>query len=127
MAEENLDFSVLFSIWKHLNTSAISITCFSLAILLCWEKLLPRASKVVPSAVVVVLAAAILNMLLKKLDPTLALGSSYLVKIPINQTMSEFFMQFKHPNFSGLTNINVYIYALMIAAIAFINIKSKST
>ena len=117
-AEENLNFSVLLHVLNYLNTSAIAITCFSLAILLSWEKLFPRMSKLVPSAVAVVVIAALINMALKLLDPHLALGSSHLVKMPVSQTMSDFFLQFKHPNFSGMTNPNVYLYAFMIAAIA---------
>src|SRR3990167_8890426 len=87
-AEENLNFSVLLHVLNYLNTSAIAITCFSLAILLSWEKLFPRMSKLVPSAVAVVVIAALINMALKLLDPHLALGSSHLVKMPVSQTMS---------------------------------------
>lgn len=117
-AEETLDFSVLFSLLKHLNTSAISITCFSMVILLCWEKLFPRISKILPAAIVVVVVAAFLNQFLKIIDPRMALGTSHLVRMPISETVSQFFGQFQHPNFSGFKNPNVYVYAVMLAAIA---------
>lgn len=116
--EENLNTTELLLIITHLNTSAIAISCFSLAILLSWDKLFPHLSKIFPAAVVVVITAAMINIIIRLLDPTLALDTTHLVQMPMNDTLSGFLAQFKHPNFSGLTNPNVYVFAIMFAAVA---------
>ncbi|MCX7125933.1 MAG: carbonic anhydrase family protein [Gammaproteobacteria bacterium] len=117
--EETLNIPLILGVFHHLNITAIIITITSLSILLCWEKFLPTIAKIIPAAIVVVLSAILINALFRSFDPKIALnGSSHLVNIPVNATLSQFFLQFRHPDFSALKNINVYFYALMLAAIA---------
>ena len=118
-AEETFDFHTLLSIFHHLNITATLITIVSLAILLSWEKIFPRITRIIPSAIVVVIVAILINKVCNTVDPQIALnGSSHLVNIPMSNTLSEFFSQFKHPDFSGIYNSNIYLYAFMLAAIA---------
>lgn len=117
-AEEILNLPTLFTIFHHINISAMIITFASLIILFCWDKFLPRVAKFIPAAVTVVIFSVALNAIFKFIDPKLALGSSHLVQLPINKTFEQLLLQFKHPDFSAWKNINIYFYGAMIAIIA---------
>lgn len=118
MAQENLEINPLLDLFSHINITSIIITIVSLLLLTQWEKILPKKSRIIPAAVVVVLLAIGINSLFAAFYPALALQSTHLVNIPINETFSEFIGQFTHPDFSRLTNINIYIYAIMITLVA---------
>lgn len=117
-AEETLNIFSLFDFFRHLNLGATLVTLFSLFILLFWDKFLPRISKIFPAAIAVVICAIALNELFKTFDPKLALAATHLVKMPVNETVSQFLTQFRHPEFSALKNPSVYLYAGIIAIVA---------
>src|SRR3990167_6504424 len=118
MEEETLDLSWIFHVFHHINFTAIIITLTSLLILISWEKLLPKAAKFFPAAILVVILSVALNAVFKIINPSLLLPSTHLVNMPVNETLSQFLMQFIHPKFSALRNPDIYFYAIMIAIVA---------
>ncbi|OGT44170.1 MAG: hypothetical protein A3F13_06095 [Gammaproteobacteria bacterium RIFCSPHIGHO2_12_FULL_40_19] len=118
MEEETLDLSWIFHVFHHVNFTAIIITLTSLLILISWEKLLPKAAKFFPAAILVVILSVALNAVFKIINPSLSLPSTHLVNMPVNETLSQFLMQFIHPKFSALRNPDIYFYAIMIAIVA---------
>lgn len=117
-AEENLNLSYLFQTMGQIRLLALIVTLVSLAILLSWDKCFPKIAKIVPASVVVIIVAIILNSFANSYFPGIGLKNAMLVNIPVTDSFKEFLQQFKHPNFSALTNIDVYTSALMIAVIA---------
>lgn len=118
MAQETLGFSSVFDLSTHINIGASLITLISLLILIVWEKIFHKTAKIIPPAVLVVIMAVSVNYLFQLFSPALALQSSHLVNIPVNGSLASFTSQFQHPNFHNWNNINIYIYALMIAIVA---------
>lgn len=118
IAQENLSFEPIIHVLRHINITATTITIISLALLIGWEKLLPKAAKIVPAAVIVVLLGMGINEILLNTAPAFALKSANLVNIPVNETFKEFLQQFRYPDFSQWKNINIYISAVTIAIVA---------
>lgn len=117
-AQEIFSLTPLLYLTHHINLGATFITLISLAILLFWPKIPTKLCQIIPSAIVVVIVAVMLNQLFDAFIPALDLQDSHLVNIPVNTSFSSIVMQFEHPKFSDLNNYNVYIYAFMIAIVA---------
>lgn len=111
-------------IWDHtefITPGAIIIGLICLGILLLWEtKYFREKIKFLPGSLIVVIIAIIINQLLINSGSTLALGAEHLVSIPVSESMGEFFESFKHPDFSILSDSNLYFQAVTIALIASI-------
>lgn len=114
-------FSELFNSYKFMSIGAIIISAVSLAILILWDKpFLKRFSffKLVPGALIVVILGVVINQIYKAVMPELALGGDHLVVLPVSSNVTEFIGQFTLPNFSALTNPQVYVVAVTIAIVA---------
>lgn len=116
--QETLTFSPLLDLLKHLDADAMVISIISLIILIGWGKFYPSLAKRIPAPVVVVLAAIVANQFFHYYFPRLALEPSDLVNIPINETFHDLVARLYHPDFSRWNDINIYLYAFMIAAVA---------
>ncbi len=117
-AQESFSIAPIFAVMHHINHGALIITLLSLAILILWEKRLSNVSKVLPSAVVVVVAAIVINQFFLAINSPFALLHGQLVNIPVNDSFAAFLAQFQHPDLASLKNSGVYISALMIAIVA---------
>jgi carbonic anhydrase len=117
-AEETLNIQWVVSAFHHINLTALLVALVSIAMLIVWEKKLPKFSKVFPAAILVVLVAIGINTLFKLFAPNYALQTVHLVNLPVNDSWTSFLAQFKHPAFSQFKNVDVYIYGLMIAIVA---------
>lgn len=107
------------------NPEAIIITAVSLAILLAWERPFMQKYKIfklVPGPLVVVLMSILMNELFRMQfgDFYLKSEDGHLVKLPVAASLGDFFRQFTLPDWSGLTNKQVYISALTIGIIGSI-------
>lgn len=118
VAQETLSFEPLSALFTHISLGAMIIATFSLAILIFWSKLPFKFAKMIPGAVVVVIAAIVINHCFNYFSPQFVLENSHLVNIPINNNISAIFSQFKHPSFSEWSNFNIYLYAIIIAIVA---------
>lgn len=115
----------IFSAIYSASPEAVIITAISLAILLVWEKpFLQRYKifKLVPGALVVVLLGILLNESFKLFTTNFFLKAEdgHLVTLPIAASLSGFFEQFTYPDWSALTNKQVYITALTLAIVGSI-------
>ncbi len=116
----NNTFTQVFYAFKNILPVALAIGLGSLAIIIIWEKISKKSKvlRLIPSAMIVVIASVLTNEWLKANRPDLALGASHLVSIPMASTPKEFLSFFTHPDFSYLGNITVWTSALTIAIIA---------
>lgn len=102
---------------------AILITAVSLLILLAWQKIsLLKAVKTIPAALVVVITGVVLNQLLMSGQTGWAISQEHLVNLPATDSfsLSSFLKQFTHPDFSVITNVNIWITGITIAIVASI-------
>ncbi len=126
MAFFELDGSNTFaSLWDsitlYIHPGATIVTLIALAILILWER--PTIKKRVgpiPGALVAVFAGILLNQLFVISGSSWAIRPEHLVSIPIAASVSEFFGQFMHPDFSQWNNPAVYQVALTVCAVASI-------
>ena len=114
-------FSALIDAVNYSHVGAIIITLTSLAILIAWTKLsFLKKMKTVPGALVAVVVGVVLNEIFKQTGSNLAIAQEHLVTLPVPSSFADFIGQFSRPNFSAITNSNVWIVAATIAAVASI-------
>jgi MFS superfamily sulfate permease-like transporter len=113
-------FSELLYAFNALEPGAIIISVLSILILILFntEKMKKIAIfKIVPGALIVVLLGIALNVLFQTSFPDFLLNEKHLVQLPVASSLSEFTTFFQFPDFSHLTNPNVYIIAGTIALV----------
>ncbi len=100
---------------------AIIISIISLVILILFDR--PFMKKIalfkfIPGALFVVILGTLLNLVFHKFLPQLNLGGEHLVNLPVTTSFDDFKSLFVFPDFSALTNPNVYAVAFTIALVA---------
>ena len=114
-------FSTLMESFDHISIGATIITFVSLAILLMWDKV-PALKKIklLPGALVAVLAGIIINEVFVQTGSSLSLDASHLVTLPVLSSLSEIGSLITLPDFAGLTNKTVWTVAVTLAIVASI-------
>ncbi len=100
---------------------AVVIALLSIAVLLLWEKPAIKKNAIlgsVPGPLIVVVLGIVLNEVFRLLLSGWALENSHLVQLPRANTLNEFAGLVTFPNFSQITNPQVYISAITIAIVA---------
>jgi len=114
-------FSALIDAVNYTHFGAVLITIISLAILIAWTKVaFLKNLKAIPGALVAVVIGVLLNEVFKMTGSSLAISQDHLVSLPIPASFGDFLGQFSRPDFSAITNTNVWIVAATIAAVASI-------
>ena len=111
----------LFQVFDHFQLGAIIVTVVSLVILISWEKVaFLKKFKLVPGALIAVIAGIILNEIFLSTGSSLAIANEHLVSLPVPTSIDDFKEIIVIPNFSGLTNPKVWTIAITIAVVASI-------
>jgi len=114
-------FSSILETLNYLEPAAIVITLVSMGILILWGKIPALAKlKMLPGALVAVIAGVLINEMLIMSGSSWALAQSHLVSLPVASSFSEFIGQFITPDFRGLLNPQVWILGGTIAVVASI-------
>src|SRR5690606_16245968 len=113
-------FSELINIIDNIHPGASLIGIISLGILLFWDKVLSKKHKIFqiiqgPFTVVVL---GIVFYSLSKDNGILSISPKHLVIVPIPEDAQSFINQLSFPNFSAITNHEVWITAFTIALVA---------
>lgn len=111
--------SEIFYMFEAITPGALIITLVSLTILICWEQPVMKKlkfTKFIQGPLVAVTAGIVLNQLFA--GNALALGAENMVAIPVAQSIGDFFSQFTFPDFSQITNPQVYTVAITLAIVA---------
>ncbi|WP_269685159.1 SulP family inorganic anion transporter [Flavobacterium lacustre] len=120
-ADGNNTFSTLFGVLNHIQLGSIIISFVSIAILIVWDKItFLKKLKLVPGALVAVVIGVVLNEIFVVSGSSLAIMKEHLVSLPVPTTLEEFKQIIVTPNFSGITNPQVWIVGLTIAIVASI-------
>ncbi|MFM8758778.1 MAG: SulP family inorganic anion transporter, partial [Methylophilaceae bacterium] len=113
---------ILLSVWDKLTPGAIFIALVSLAILLLWDLVLSKKSKffqILQGPIVVVGVGIILAELFTLPSMTFfALEDAQLVRLPDLREINDIFLHLTMPDFSSLTNPELYKIAFVMALIA---------
>jgi carbonic anhydrase len=113
-------FSELLYAMNALHPGSIIISCVSIVLLLLFER--PFLKKIVvfkflPSALFVVVIGVLLNMFFAQFNARFAIQPEHLVQLPVVKSISEVTSLLVFPDFSFLSNPNVYIIGATIALV----------
>lgn len=104
---------------QNIDPGALIIALVCLSILIFWERPFMKKQKwtgILPGPLVAVVTGTLLNVLVY--NETFALSGKHLVNLPVSESLNEFIGIFSLPDFSQITNPDIYIVAVTIAIIA---------
>ncbi|WP_247232208.1 SulP family inorganic anion transporter [Telluribacter sp. SYSU D00476] len=116
-------FTQIYYALRYNSMGAIIISAISLGLLILFEQPFMRRIqlfKFVPGALFVVILGILINLFFMTSMPEWALKGKHLVQLPVASSPSEFLSFFKFPDFSALTNPQVYTVAFTLAIVASI-------
>ncbi|WKL50074.1 SulP family inorganic anion transporter [Flavobacterium pectinovorum] len=114
-------FSFLFDVINHIQLGAVVISLISLAILISWDKVpFLKRLKLVPGALIAVILGVVLNEFFIATGSPLAIAKEHLVSLPVPKSFDEFKSIIVTPNFSAVTNPQVWVVGVTIAIVASI-------
>ncbi len=114
-------FTGIFKALNYILPLAIAIGLISLGIQIVWDNVLAKKAKffkLIPAPLIVVLVAIGINQWAMVYNPSLALPAHALVSIPVAESLEGFLSFFMFPDFSYISNYQVWISAATIAIVA---------
>lgn len=113
-------FSEIFNTINNISPGATLVAVIGLSILLLWDKVLSKKGKIFQliQGPLVAVAIGIIFFVLTQNNAYLSISSDHLVSVPIPEDAASFFGQFSFPNFSAITNPDVWVTAFTIALVA---------
>lgn len=112
-------FSAIINSINYIHPGAVLIAVVSLLILIFWPKI--KQVKLIPAPLVAVVAGIGLNEFFKASgNSILSVRNEQLVNLPVASDMQSFFSQFIFPDFSAITNKEVWIMGITLAIVASI-------
>ena len=128
MGDESFDqkdghntISEIFYAIKYHSTGAVIISIVSLALLILFDlKFMKKLElfKFLPGALFVVLVGIFINLYFGWNHPEWVLGGKHMVDLPVAKNPQEFIGFFTLPDFSALSNPQVYVVAVTLALVA---------
>ncbi|MFH4964732.1 SulP family inorganic anion transporter [Gaetbulibacter sp. M235] len=119
MSGENT-FSAILNIIDNITTGSMIVGFIGLAIILLWDKVLSKKGKffqVIQGPLVAVVIGIVYFYVTSGME-TFGILPKHLVSVPIPEDTSSFLNQFSFPNFSTITNTDVWVTAFTIALVA---------
>ena len=113
-------FSGIFNTVNNISPGATLVAVIGLSILLLWDKVLSKKGKIFQliQGPLVAVAIGIIFFVLTQNNAFLSISSDHLVSVPIPEDAASFFGQFSFPNFSAITNPDVWVTAFTRALVA---------
>ncbi len=114
-------FSEITKALDFITPGAILIAGISLAILILWDQVLTKKHKIfqlIQGPIVVVILGIVMNYLFKAGTLNFSLADDQVVRLPVAKNLTEFFSQFTFPDFSAITNFEVWKIAIVLAIVA---------
>ncbi|MBL0046556.1 MAG: SulP family inorganic anion transporter [Bacteroidetes bacterium] len=112
--------SEIFKAIEFITPGAVLIGIVSLAILILWEKVLSKKHKIfqlIQGPIVVVVLGILFNISFRQGILPFSLADDQVVRLPVPQSFSGFFSQFTFPDFSALSNVEIYKIAIILAVV----------
>lgn len=114
-------FSEIISAFELLTSGAVLISFISLSMLILWEVVLSKKHKVfqvIQGPVAVVMFGILMSNLYQNGMFDFVLDSSQMVSLPIANGLADFITFFTFPDYSQITNVEIYKVAFVIAIVA---------
>jgi len=114
-------FSEIGKALDFITPGAVLIAAISLAILILWDTVLTKKHKIfqlIQGPIVVVILGIVMNYLFKAGTLNFSLAEDQVVRLPVAKNLTEFFNQFTFPDFSAITNFEVWKIAIVLAIVA---------
>lgn len=114
-------FSEILKAFNYFTFGSVVIGFISLGILILWETNFFKSKtflKQIPSPLIVVFVGVLINESLLGSGSALALQSEHLVTLPIAANINHFFSFFTFPQFTQISNPQVWMVALTLAIVA---------
>lgn len=100
---------------------AVIVAALSLAVLILWDKVLTKKHRIfqlLQGPIVVVVLGIVMNALFQSGILNFSLAADQVVSLPVSNNLMEFLGQFTMPDFSEITNAEVWKIALVLAIVA---------
>lgn len=114
-------FSALNAMLGDFQLGAIVISLISLAILISWETVLVKRSKIfklIQGPLVVVAFGIVFQLFAARFIPALALDPSHLVQVPVADSFSGVLALFTFPDWSHISDSALWVTAATLAVVA---------
>jgi len=114
-------FSAIFKAFDAFTPGAVLIAAISLAILILWDKVLTKKHRIfqlLQGPIVVVILGIVMNYMFQSGILNFSLATDQVVRLPVSNNLMEFFGQFTLPDFSAITNFEVWKIAFVLAIVA---------
>ncbi|MCW3080271.1 SulP family inorganic anion transporter [Segetibacter sp.] len=114
-------FSAIGHALEFITPGAVLIAVISLVILILWDTVLSKKHKIfqlLQGPIVVVLLGILMNYLYQQGTLNFSLAKDQLVQLPVAASLPDFLTQFTLPDFSQLSNLEVYKTAVVLAIVA---------
>ena len=114
-------FSALAKAFEWVTPGALLIAAISIAILILWDTVLTKKHKIfqlIQGPIVVVILGIVMNYLFQNGILNFTLASDQVVQLPVAENFSQFLTQFTFPDFTQLTNPEIYKVAIVMAIVA---------
>jgi MFS superfamily sulfate permease-like transporter len=113
--------SSLATAFEAITPGAVFIAVVSIAVLILWDKVLTKKHKifqVLQGPIVVVILGILLNYLYQAGTINFSLAEDQVVRLPVANSLTEFFSFFTFPDFSAISNPKVWEIAVVLAIVA---------
>ncbi len=120
-ADGQTTFSEIAKAFDFITPGAVLIASISLAILILWDTVLTKKHKIfqlIQGPIVVVILGIVMNYLFKTGTLDFSLADDQVVRLPVAKNLTEFFNQFTFPDFTAITNFEVWKIAIVLAIVA---------
>ncbi|MEM7086856.1 MAG: SulP family inorganic anion transporter [Bacteroidota bacterium] len=116
---ENTFSEILVAI-NNISLGATLVAIVGLAILILWDRVLSKKSKIfkIIQGPLVAVAIGIIYFIATRGNATYGIDANHLVNVPIPDSVDSFLGQFSLPNFSAINDPQVWIVAFTIALVA---------
>ncbi len=114
-------FTELEHVFNLVSPTAIVIALVALTIMILWETKWISGSKygkLVPGSLLAVTSGLIINQVLLRVAPEMALSGNHLVLIPHDDDYGSLFSHLTLPDYTQWQNIDIYITGIVIALVA---------
>jgi SulP family sulfate permease len=114
-------FSEIMRAYEFITPGALLIAGVSLAILILWDTVLTKKHKIfqlLQGPIVVVILGILFNLAYTNGILPFSLNDKQIVSVPVPNSISDFFGQFTLPDFSAITNFEVWKIAIVLAIVA---------
>ena len=114
-------FSEISKALDFITPGAVLIAVVSLAILILWDTVLTKKHKIfqlIQGPIVVVFLGIIFNLAYSKGILPFSLNEKQIVSVPVPDSIQSFLGQFTFPDFSVITNIEIWKIAVVLAIVA---------